>query len=337
MSPNIVSKWPARGAALVLAFSLAAIALPTSASAQEQTAQAQSGQATTGQATTGQAQSNVAAVNPQQKSLGDRAKEGAGNAAERLDDLVKRAADIFNRVPCSNKGVYLEGSLPNIATKLAANEPVTIVAFGSSSTAGYGATSPIFSYPYRLADQLRRKYPMADITIFNRGIGGEDAEQMMQRMQTAVIDAKPDLVIWQVGTNIVIRGDDAAVARAAALVNEGIDKIKAVGADIVLIDPQYVPATASKETQEKTNTMVNLLGNIAHAKQIARFPRFAMMRKWHDDQKSFDQFVISDGLHMNDWGYACFAQMLGDTIIDSVQRVQSGQAVPADVLMYRPL
>jgi hypothetical protein len=63
-----------------------------------------------------------------------------------------------------------------------------------------------------------------------------------------------------------------------------------------------------------------------------------MRRKWHHDQKmEFDQFVIGDGLHMNDWGYACFAQLLGDTIIDSVQRAQSGTAVPADVLMIRPL
>jgi lysophospholipase L1-like esterase len=303
---------PNRCAALVLALSLAAIAVPHGATAQQQ-------------------QPNIAAVNP--KSLGDR----AGDAAEKLDDLVKRAADIFKRVPCSNKGVYLDGSLPHIAKKLANNEAVTIVAFGSSSTVGYGATSPVFSYPYRLADQLRRKYPLADITVLNRGVGGEDAVQMMQRLQAAVLDARPDLVIWQVGTNSVIKGDDVAVARTEALLNEGIDRVKAVGADIVLIDPQYAPATAGKETHEKTNKMVNLLGNIAQTRQVARFPRFAVMRKWHDDQKSFDQFVIADGLHMSDWGYACFAQLLGDTIIDSVQRVQTGTAVPADVLLYRPL
>ena len=153
-----------------------------------------------------------------------------------------------------------------------------------------------------------------------------------------MLDAKPDLVIWQVGTNTVIRGDDAAVARTEALVSDGIDRLKATGADVVLIDPQYAPATTGKETQEKTSKMVNLLGHVAQTKQVARFPRFAVMRKWHDDQKlSFDQFVIGDGLHMNDWGYACFAQLLGDTIIDSVPRVQAGTAVPADVLMNRPL
>ena len=40
---------------------------------------------------------------------------------------------------------------------------------------------------------------------------------------------------------------------------------------------------------------------------------------------------------MNDWGYACFAQLLGDTIIDSVARAQAGVELPSDVLMYRPL
>ena len=149
---------------------------------------------------------------------------------------------------------------------------MTIVAFGSSSTVGYGATSPIFSYPYRLADQLRRKYPSADITVLNRGVGGEDAVQMMQRMQVAVLDAKPDLVIWQVGTNTVIKGDDAAVARTEALINEGIDRLKATGADIVLIDPQYAPATAGKDTQEKTSKMVNLLGNIAQTQTGCALP-----------------------------------------------------------------
>ena len=34
-----------------------------------------------------------------------------------------------------------------------------------------------------------------------------------------------------------------------------------------------------------------------------------------------DKFVIADGLHMNDWGYAC-AQLLGDDIIKSVGQIK---------------
>lgn len=291
------------------------------------------------QTASGQGAPNVAAANPQgsAKSLGERAKERVDSATEKLGDLVKRAADIFKRVPCSSKGAYLEGALPRVASKLATNQPVTIVAFGSSSTVGFGATSPIFSYPYRLADQLRRKFPLADITVLNRGIGGEDTPQMLKRLKVAVLDAKPDLVIWQLGTNTVIKGDDAEIAGTEALLSEGIDRLKATGADVVLIDPQYVPATAGKN-REKTSRMANLLGSVAHAKQIARFPRFAVMRDWHGDQKlPFDTFVIEDGLHMNDWGYACFAQLLGDTIIDSVARVQAGVDIAPDVMMIRPM
>lgn len=278
------------------------------------------------------------AQTPPEKGIAARAKEGVDRAAEKIDDAAKRAADIFKRVPCAGRGAYLEGSLPGIAKRLIASRPVTIVAFGSSSTVGYGVTSPIFSYPYRLADQLRRKYPNSDITVLNRGVGGEDTPQMMKRFQVAVLDAKPDLVIWQLGTNTIIKGDDAEIVRTEALVNDGIDRLKAAGADVVLIDPQYVPATAGADVQEKAYKMNNLIGRIAQARQIARFPRFSVMRAWRADQKlPFDSFVIHDGLHLNDWGYACFAQLLGDTIIESVSRIRSGVAVPPDVMLVRPM
>ena len=38
---------------------------------------------------------------------------------------------------------------------------------------------------------------------------------MMKRLQTAVIDMHPDLVIWQVGTNAVLRNLDPARDRQA--------------------------------------------------------------------------------------------------------------------------
>ena len=49
---------------------------------------------------------------------------------------------------------------------------------------------------------------------------------MMKRLQTAVIDMHPDLVIWQVGTNAVLRNLDPA--ETAKLVEEGIARIQAV-------------------------------------------------------------------------------------------------------------
>ncbi len=258
-------------------------------------------------------------------------------AIDKVKEVAKSATDIFHRVPClPPKGVAMTlGSLPHVAGKLAAGQPVTIIAFGSSSTQGYGSSSPEFSYPNRLAAQLRRHYPTADITVVNRGKGGEDAPEMMARLQTEVIDAHPDLVIWQVGTNAVLRNLDPG--ETGKQVEDGVARIQAAGgADIVLVDPQYSPRVT--ERPESARGMVKLLGRIAALRHVGIFPRFEVMRDWHEKQAiPIDDFVIADGLHMNDWGYACFAQLLGDDIIRSVGQIKLGVNVPAGVRTYRPM
>jgi lysophospholipase L1-like esterase len=257
-------------------------------------------------------------------------------AIDKVKQVAKSASDIFSRVPClPPKGVAKSmGSLPRVAAKLAAGQPVVIVAFGSSSTQGYGSSSPEFNYPNRLAAQLRRKYPGADITVLNHGVGGEDAPEMMKRLQTSVIDAKPDLVIWQVGTNAVLRNLDPTETQKQ--VEEGVARIQASGADVVLVDPQYSPRVT--ERAESASRMVKMLSKVARLRHVGIFPRFEVMRDWHDQQAlPVDSFVIADGLHMNDWGYACFAQLLGDDIITSVGQIKLGVNVPSSVQTYRPM
>jgi lysophospholipase L1-like esterase len=257
-------------------------------------------------------------------------------AIDKVKQVAKSASDIFNRVPClpSKGGAKSMGSLPHVAGKLAADRPVVIVAFGSSSTEGYGSSSPEFTYPNRLAMQLRRQYPAADITVLNRGKGGDDAPEMLKRLQAEVIDLHPDLVIWQVGTNAVLRNLDPD--ETAKLVEDGVAHIQAAGADVVLVDPQYSPRVT--ERAERASKIVKLLGKVAELRHVGIFPRFEVMRDWHERQAiPIDNFVISDGLHMNDWGYACFAQLLGDDIIASVGQLKLGNNVPSSVLTYRPM
>ncbi len=268
------------------------------------------------------------------------APQGVVRAAANTVVVGKRtaadAADIFRRAPClSPKGVGRTlRALPHVAGKLAARKPVTIIAFGSSSTEGYGSTAPEFTYPSRLAAQLRRKYPGAAITVLNRGRGGEDTPEMLRRLKQAVIDEKPDLVIWQVGTNAILRNLDTDTT--IAQVEDGISRIQAAGADVVLVDPQYVPAV--NRTGERASRMVRLLSRVAGQRHVGIFPRFAVMREWHQKQAlAFDRFSIADGLHMNDWGYACFAQLLGDDIIRSVGSVKLGVTAPAEAPDYSPM
>jgi lysophospholipase L1-like esterase len=264
-------------------------------------------------------------------------RSAAGKAIDAVRSAAQSAGNIFSRVPCaSSRKLKFEISLPNVARKLAGHAPITIVAFGSSSTSSHGASSPAFQYPNRLADQLRRHYRDADITVVNKGVGGEDTPEMVKRLQSSVIDLHPDLVIWQLGTNTIVHGGDIEATRG--LLEDGIRRLQAIGTDIVLVDPQYVPATMAKEAE--TNRMVSLIGRAARAMKVGVFPRFEVMKEWHTEQAlPFDDFVIKDGLHMNDWGYACFAQLLGDSIIQSVDAVKAGaspEQQPA-VLTLRPL
>jgi lysophospholipase L1-like esterase len=334
---------PSRIGAVLAVSAVAGLVLMLPATAQAQVtthaalqpSQAQ-GQAQVSQSPTFVAQSAGATASDPSPEQVSPPKTLTATAIDKVKRVAKSASDVLARVPClpPKGGVQSLGSLPRVAKRLIAGEPVTIIAFGSSSTQGYGASGPEFTYPNRLAAQLKRQYPTANITVVNAGVGGEDAPEMMKRLQVAVIDQKPDLVIWQVGTNAVLRGLDPA--ETAKIVEDGVARIQANGSDVVLVDPQYSPKVY--ERADSANKMVRMLSRVASLRHIGIFPRFQVMREWHENQSlPVDSFVISDGLHMNDWGYACFAQLLGDDIIKSVGQIKLGVNVPSDVRTYRPM
>jgi acyl-CoA thioesterase I len=222
----------------------------------------------------------------------------------------------------------LERPLVHVGEKLAAREPIKIVALGSSSTAGAGASSPAASYPSRLALELGKLYPDVPITVLNRGINGQDAAEMIARFKQDVIDERPDLVIWQIGTNAALR--DVPIEDVGRLVREGIAEIKKTGADVLLVDPQFVPKVIAKPEAEG---MVRLIATTATSTKVNVFRRFAIMRHWREREgMNFDTFTSSDGLHMNDWGYGCWAKLLCTAISDAATRaVTSAHAAPAAV------
>ena len=206
--------------------------------------------------------------------------------------------------------------LMRVAEGLESGKPITIVAIGSSSTAGSGASSPDAAYPSRLAVELTRRLPGHPVTVLNRGVGGEEVGDMLKRFDTDVVAAKPDLVLWQLGTNSVIRNDKFDGQDVA--IREGITKIRSTGADAVLIDPQFAPKVIMKPGAIR---MVELIASTAKREDINLFPRFDLMRRWHDvDHIAFKTFVSPDGLHMNDWSYDCLAKALSIAISEAAQR-----------------
>jgi acyl-CoA thioesterase I len=219
--------------------------------------------------------------------------------------------------------------LPHVAQRIANDKPITIVALGSSSTAGAGASSPAASYPSRLEAELKARFPEQPVTVINQGVNGEEAADMLARFEESVARAHPDLVLWQVGTNAVLR--DNPLGPVDRLVREGIARIKALGADVVLIDPQFAPKVIAKADAED---MVNLISAEAKRGNVDLFPRFAVMREWRDrDGIPFESFLSPDLLHMNDWSYACIAKLLAASISEAATRpfasARAGSVHPA--------
>jgi len=220
----------------------------------------------------------------------------------------------------------LSQPLTHTAQRLANAEPLTIVAIGSSSTAGAGASTPEASYPSRLAVELARRFPGLPITVINHGVNGEEARDMLERFPEDVIGAKPDLVLWQVGTNSVLRDDP--LAPTSPIILDGARQIKDIGADVVMVDLQFVPRMIAKP---EADTMVKLISAAAKEANVDLFQRFATMRHWHEVERlSFAAFTTPDNLHMNDWGYDCFARLIGAAIAEAATRdVASAQAASA--------
>lgn len=221
-----------------------------------------------------------------------------------------------------SQAAALAAPLPHLAAHLAAGEPLRIVAIGSSSTAGAGASDAEHSYPARLSHYLHLRFPGRPFLVLNKGVNGEIGPDMLKRFQRDVLDQTPDLVIWQVAANAVLRDRDPAAAEA--VIRDGVAQLKAAGLDVVLMDLQYAPAMLAKPAHDDMQARI---ARIAADEGVGLFRRFAVMRQWvQTHQASMSDLVGPDGLHQNDFGYDCIARALAAAIQDAAGLATTGHA-----------
>jgi acyl-CoA thioesterase I len=94
---------------------------------------------------------------------------------------------------------------------LVAAEPVEIVAFGDSLTAGFGL-DPGRSFPEQLEAALKTRGH--NVTVTNAGVSGDTASDGLARLEWSV-PSEADIVIVELGANDALRGIDPAVTRKA--------------------------------------------------------------------------------------------------------------------------
>ena len=207
-----------------------------------------------------------------------------------------------------------------------------VVAIGSSTTAGEG---DIAAYPGRLLSFLQAEYQHANITLSNKGIGGQEAPAELQRFDTDVIAQNPDLVIWQVGTNAVWQPADQhppSFEDTTRAIADGLVKLREkTQADVILMDLQYVPAVLTPAKKTKALAMVEAIANLAQQAGANVFRRFAFMQALHEiEHISFDRLVDptdNDRLHDSELATQRVAWAVKLAIVDGVKKAQA-EAVP---------
>src|SRR4051812_48649219 len=187
-----------------------------------------------------------------------------------------RAQDAPDATPCAVPPALIRVDAPLLrtATRLG-RRPFKIVAIGSSSTEGAGASGPEASYPAVLARELQQRFPGARIAVYNKGIGGERIGAMMARFDRDVMALDPDLVIWQVGTNEATAND--AILQFQSSLIDGIQKLRARGRDLILMSPQFAPRM---NVRSNHLLYVETVRAVSEREGVQLYRRFDIMDFW---------------------------------------------------------
>jgi acyl-CoA thioesterase I len=200
--------------------------------------------------------------------------------------------------------------LPHLRSALIHGVEAVIVALGSSSTLGVMASDLAHSYPAVLQRTLTSDLPDAHIAVINRGIGGQDAREELERLAADVLAIRPQVVIWQVGANGALRNSDPETFRQR--VTQGVRQLQAAGIDVVLMDNQQSPQLLARSDEPVFD---QILAEVASETGAGLFSRRTLMEEWERRGVAPADFIATDGLHHNDRGYYCVATTLARSVV----------------------
>ena len=200
--------------------------------------------------------------------------------------------------------------LPHLQADLEARRTIRVLAIGSSSTVGLGASSPAFNYPAQLEQILEQTFKGLDVVIINRGVSGEIASATADRLKTVVGLEKPDLVLWQVGTNDALMR--VPIEEFKATLVDTVRWLKEREIDTVLVGLQYT-LKVSKDEHYKGIRMA--LRDVATQEGVLLVRRYEAMEFI---EKAKEGVLVSpDELHLNDLGYRCMAEHIARAMVVS--------------------
>lgn len=168
------------------------------------------------------------------------------------------------------------------------------------------------SYPSFLEAALKERLPNYSISVAVHTEARRSIEEIVPLLQGIVTARKPDLVIWQTGTVEALRGVGADQYERD--LETGIEHIRKVGADAMLVNPQYSPRMALLTNSAAISDRIR---RVAAYADVPLFDRYDLMKYWGENDV-FDFTALR-----NDGSFEKVHGCLGRALAEYISRAAS--------------
>ncbi|MFL6244386.1 MAG: arylesterase [Thermoanaerobaculia bacterium] len=175
----------------------------------------------------------------------------------------------------------------------------SIIAFGDSLTAGYGAAAGE-DYPSVLATKIR-------VPVVNAGVSGDTTQTALARVDADVIAAKPRMVIVGLGGNDYLGG--VAIGTTEANLRTIVRKIQAGGAMVVLLGFSFPSLNAN---------YASMYERVADDERCLLVP--GVLKGILTDRS-----LKSDEIHPNARGYALMAERIAPPVAKLLEKADDAR------------
>ena len=214
---------------------------------------------------------------------------------------------------CDVPASFLESEidLARVTNELKDRHRLDISVLGTGSSSLAGPDGAHFAYPARLEDALKQQLPGNEIKVTAHVQPKQTTANMLGSLDKILAEDHPSLVIWQAGTADAINGVETEDFRSS--LEDGIDKIQAAGADVILMNMQYSPRTAS---MLDVSAYADVMRHVAQQRNALLFDRLAIMQYWNEIG-TFDLYAATKKYDMARQVHECIGRALASQIISA--------------------
>lgn len=169
-----------------------------------------------------------------------------------------------------------------------------------------------------LADKLRPIYPDTDIELINKGVSGDRVQELLARVQTDVLDLKPDAVVIMIGINNVwhkfTHGKELDLVEFEQDLKELITKLKETGIVVIFLEPFLLPAPDKLRMRKIFNEELKIIDRVGE-EMCDEFVAFDEMFNGLVESIPYSEYSL-DGVHPTHRG----SRLIANTAIKAIRK-----------------